>query len=117
MKPVLLGAAVLLIQVFAVGCYYTLLAVLDHRSSMRVWLASSVLLTLLVFVAVKSVCHECLTLPSVAQCQRSGSSSGSSAGIGAIDMQLHSTRIGGHIEARRLGDCTFYWHENNTGGD
>ena len=108
MKAVLLGVAVLLIQIFVVGCYYTFLAVLAPRSAMRVWLASSVLLVLLAFVLIKSQCHECLTVPSVAQCQRS------QAVVPAIDIELHSTRIGGYIVKRHFLGCDFYWHENDS---
>jgi len=108
MKAVLLGVAVLLIQIFVVGCYYTFLAILAPRSAMRVWLASSVLLVLLAFVLIKSQCHECLTVPSVAQCQRS------QAVVPAIDIELHSTRIGGYIVKRHFLGCDFYWHENDS---
>ena len=57
---------------------------------------------------VKTVCHECLTAPSVAVCERRG---------GAIDVQLQSERIGGYIKEREFAGCYFYWHENDTGGD
>ena len=71
------------------------------------WLAISVVVSLFAFAGVKGVCHECLTVPSVAQCQRR------QAVVPAIDMELHSTRIGGYIVERHFGNCTFYWHENN----
>lgn len=60
------------------------------------------------FMTVKAVCHECLTLPSVAACEHRS---------GAIDVELQSTRVGGHIVERDFAGCNFYWHENNTGGD
>jgi len=108
MKAVLLGVAVLLIQIFVVGCYYTFLAVLAPRSAMRVWLASSVLLVLLAFVLIESQCHECLITPSVVVCEHSNN---------AIDVEIDSNRVGGYIQERHLFGCYLYQNENNTGGD
>ena len=75
------------------------------------WPIGVVFVALLLFASVKSVCHECLTAPSVAQCARRG------PGVPAIDVELHSTRIGGYIVERQLGGCDFYWHESNSGRD
>lgn len=75
------------------------------------WLAGTVVISLFAFVAVKSVCHECLTAPSVAVCERRGGD--------AVDLQIESNRsyAGGYIKQRHYLGCDFYWHENTTGGN
>ena len=55
------------------------------------------------FVVVKSACHECLTFPSIAICERRS---------GAIDVHLESNRTGGRIVERNAFGCTWVWHEN-----
>jgi hypothetical protein len=96
---------------FVFGDYFTLSTIMRGRagaSLMLSWLAASVVVSLISFAAVKSVCHECLALPSVAACEpRSG----------AIDVETQSNRIGRHIKERQFAGCVFYWHENNTGGN
>jgi len=72
------------------------------------WLAISVVLALFAFAAVKAVCHECLTAPSVAVCPHSNH---------AVAWEIQSRRVGGVIEERDFAGCYFYWHENNTGGN
>jgi hypothetical protein len=112
MKPLLIAAGVLAFQMFVFGGYFTLSTIMRGRAvPMLLWLAASVVASLFAFAAVKSVCHECLTAPSVAQCARSG------PGVPAIDVELHSTRVGGYIVERQMGVCTLYWHENNTHGN
>src|SRR5215217_8834313 len=100
MKPLLIAAGVLAFQMFVFGGYFTLSTIMRGRAvPMLSGLAASVVVSLFAFAAVKSVCHECLTAPSVAQCQRRS---------GAIDIELHSTRIGGHIVERHFAGCDFY---------
>ena len=45
------------------------------------------------FAAVKGVCHECLTFPMAAVCERRDD---------AVDMEMESSRIGGYIKERQL---------------
>jgi hypothetical protein len=70
---------------------------------------SVVLVALFVYMAVKSVCHECLTFPMAAVCERRGG--------GSVDVELESNTIGGYIKEREFAGCYFYWHEANSGGD
>jgi hypothetical protein len=114
MKPLLIAAGVLAFQMLLFGCYYVFSTIRHSRRRSAVpmssWLAGSVVVSLISFMAVKAVCHECLTFSSVAVCEwRSG----------AIDIQMESNRsyAGGHIKERQFAGCIFYWHENNTGGD
>ncbi len=72
-------------------------------------LVSVVLVSLFLYPAVKFVCHECLTFPMAAVCERRGG--------GAVDVQMESNRIGGYIKERHLAGCVLYWHESNVGGD
>lgn len=67
---------------------------------------SLVLVALFLYMAVKSVCHECLTFPMAAVCERRG---------GAVDVEMESNRIGGYIKERQFAGCVFYWHEANSG--
>ena len=76
------------------------------RWTIIVVLALFVLFTL--GLSLRSACHECLALASVAECQRSN---------GAVDLEIHSTRKHGYIVERRFAECTFYRHEANTGGN
>jgi len=75
------------------------------------WTAVLVLVLFVLFwlgISLRSACHECLAAPSVAECQRSN---------GAVDLEIHSTRKHGYIVERHFAECTFYWHEANTGGN
>lgn len=109
MKPLFIAAAVVAFQMFVFGGYFILSTIMRGRAvPMLSWLAGTVVVSLFSFIAVKAVCHECLTFPSVAVCEHSS---------GAIDVETQSNRIGGHIKERQLGTCVFYWHENNTGGN
>jgi len=113
MKPLLIAAGVLAFQMVLFGGYFTFSTIARGRRSAVVllaWLLGTVVLSLFSFVAVKAVCHECLTFPSVAVCE------GSYAG-GAIDVELESNRIGGYIKERHLAGCVLYWHENNRGSN
>jgi hypothetical protein len=76
---------------------------------MLAWLAGTVVVSLFSFMAVKAVCHECLTFPSVAVCERRGGD--------AVDVAMESNRVGGYIKERQFAGCVFYWHENTMGGD
>ena len=58
--------------------------------------------------AVKTVCHECLALPVVAQCDRSNN---------AVSVRVESNRSHGYIKQRDIAGCRWYWHEANTGGN
>jgi hypothetical protein len=108
MKPLLLGAGVLVVQVFLLGGYFTALAVAKRPVAWVAWLAGAVFASLVLFVGVKSVCHECLTAPYAAVCERKGQ---------PVEVDMQSHRIGGHIKERHFGGCTFYWHENNASED
>ena len=110
MKPLLIAAAVLAFQMLLFGCYFVFATIMHRRSRvpMLLWLAGTVVVSLFSFMAVKAVCHECLTFPSVAVCERRS---------GAIDIQMESNRIGGHIKERQFAGCVFYWHEASSGGD
>jgi hypothetical protein len=98
----------------SVSCPYSPERVEVERRSMKTLLAmvagsvSVVLVALFVYIAVKSVCHECLTFPMAAVCERRG---------GAVDVEMESNRIGGYIKERQFAGCVFYWHEANSGGD
>ena len=105
MKPLLIAGGVLAFQVLLFGCYFVVSTILRRRYAalMVSWLAYTVVASLFIFMAVKAVCHECLTAPSVAVCERRS---------GAIDIELQSTRIGGRVVERDALGCAFYWHEN-----
>jgi hypothetical protein len=68
----------------------------------------AVLVAFWVYASVKSVCHECLTLPVVAQCDRSNN---------AVSVEVRSNRSHGYIKQREFAGCRWYWHEANTGGN
>jgi len=111
MKPLLIAAGVLAFQMFVFGGYFTLSTIMRGRagaSLMLSRLAASVVVSLFAFAAVKAVCHECLTAPSVAVCPHSNH---------AFDWEIQSKRVGGVIEERQVGGCFFYWHENNMGSE
>jgi len=109
MKPLLIAAGVVAIQMFVFGGYFTLSTIMRGRAvPMLLWLAASVVVSLFAFAAVKAVCHECLTAPSVAVCPHSNH---------AFDWEIQSKRIGGYIKERQYGGCYFYWHENNMGSE
>jgi len=75
-----------------------------------VWLviAGASLVALVLFMFVRAACHECLTFPAVAVCERSND---------AVNTEIESNRIGGYIKEHQFAGCVFYWHENNTGGN
>ena len=106
----LLAVGVLAFQMLLIGCYFVISTIARRRSAvpMLSWLAGTVVVSLFSFMAVKAICHECLTFPSVAACEHRS---------GAIDVETQSNRISGHIKERQLGTCVFYWNENNTGGN
>jgi hypothetical protein len=110
MKPLLIAAGVLAFQMLLFGVYFVFSTIMHRRSAgpMLAWLAVTVVVSLFSFMAVKAICHECLTFPSVAVCERRA---------GAIDTQIESNRIGGYIKERQFAGCVFYWHESNSGGD
>jgi hypothetical protein len=60
------------------------------------------------FGVVKGACHECLTLPAVAECDRRGK---------AVTVRVESNRSHGYIKQREFAGCRWYWHEANTGGN
>jgi hypothetical protein len=96
MKPLLIAAGVLAFQMLLFGCYFVFSTIMHRRRSAvptLSWLAGTVVVSLFSFMAVKAVCHECLTFPSVAVCERRS---------GAIDIQMESNRsyAGGHIKER-----------------
>jgi hypothetical protein len=105
MKPLLLGIGVLVIQVLLVGGYFTTRGVAKRPVAWMACLSGTVLVSLFLFVVVKSVCHECLTAPYAAVCERRGQ---------PVEVDMQSHRIGGYIKERQYAGCTFYWHENNT---
>ena len=108
MKPLLIAAGVLAFQMLLFGCYFVFSTIMHRRSAvpMLAWLAASVVVSLFAFAAVKAVCHECLTAPSVAVCPHNKR---------AFDWEIQSKRIGGYIKERQYLGCFFYWRENNTG--
>jgi hypothetical protein len=109
MKPLLIAAGVLAFQMFVFGGYFTLSTIMRGRAVLMLsWLAASVVVSLFACAAVKAVCHECLTAPSVAVCPHSNH---------AFDWEIQSKRIGGYIKERQYGGCYFYWHENNMGSE
>jgi hypothetical protein len=70
------------------------------------------LVTIVVFVALPLLmitalaCHECLTLPMAAVCERSND---------AVYKEFESSQRTHRDNGVR--GCIFYWHEANTGGD
>jgi len=102
----LLGVGVLIVEALLFWGYSAVKAFGRGDATIVALLLAGFFVSLISFMAVKTVCHECLTLPSVATCERRS---------GAIDVDLHSNRIGGHIKERQFAGCFFYWHENNTG--
>src|SRR5215217_1096373 len=111
MKPLLIAAIVVGLQVFILGGYQVVSIITrSWRSAiiLLAWLAGSVLVALFAFGLVKSDCHECLTAPSVAVCPHSNH---------AFDWELQSNRVGGFMQERHFAGCYFYWHENTTGGN
>ncbi len=58
-------------------------AVVERRNVARVWLVSAgtSLVALFLFMFVRTACHECLTFPSVAVCERRND---------AVDTQIES---------------------------
>jgi len=74
------------------------------------WVSAAVVAALwTTFFVTKTVCHECLTFPMAAVCERRGGD--------AVDVAMESNRVGGYIKERQFAGCVFYWHENTTGGD
>jgi hypothetical protein len=109
MKPLLIAAGVLAFQMLLFGVYFVFSTIMRGRAVLMLsWLAASVVVSLFAFAAVKAVCHECLTAPSVAVCPHSNH---------AFDWEIQSKRIGGYIKERQYGGCYFYWHENNMGSE
>jgi hypothetical protein len=100
----------LVVQVLLVGGYFTMLAVVERRNVARVLLVSAGASLVALCLFVRAACHECLTFPSVAVCERRND---------AVDTQIESNRsyAGGYIKERQFADCVFYWHENNTDGE
>jgi hypothetical protein len=91
MKTLLVGAAgMLALQVLLFLGYFAVRAVEESRAvAWVVWLVSAVLVSLFVFMAVKAVCHECLTFPMAAVCERRDD---------PVDVEMESNRIGGYIK-------------------
>jgi hypothetical protein len=111
MKPLLIAALVLAFQALVFSCFRAGSVITRGGRGAVVllsWLAASVVVSLFAFAAVKAVCHECLTAPSVAVCPHSNH---------AFDWEIQSKRIGGYIKERQYGGCYFYWHENNMGSE
>ncbi len=71
------------------------------------WISAAVLVALFGYMTVKSVCHECLTIPMAVVCERRDD---------PVDVQMESNRsaTGGYIKERQFAGCIFYWHESNT---
>jgi hypothetical protein len=110
MKPLLLAVGVLVVQVLLFGGYMVVRPIWERKSAgVLLWPVGVVLLSLFLFMAVKAVCHECLTFPMAAVCERRGGD--------AVDVAMESKRVGGYIKERQFAGCVFYWHENTTGGD
>jgi len=110
MRTLLVGAVGVFIA-FALlfWAYSAALAVVRRRDAALVALPlGAVFVAFFLFVVVESACDECVTIPSIAVCQRRS---------GAINVQLESNRIGGHIVERQFAGCSFFWHENNRGSD
>jgi hypothetical protein len=107
-KPLLLAARVLVVQVLLIGAYTTVLSVARRPVAWLVWLAGTVVVALVAFALVKGMCHECLTAASVVACPHRNN---------AVAVEVESQRIGGYIKERNYFGCTFYWHENNTHGN
>lgn len=84
MKPLLVVVVgVLVVQVLLFSGYFAVSAVVDRRNVARVWLVSvgTSLVALFLFMFVRTACHECLTFPSVAVCERRND---------AVDTQIES---------------------------
>ena len=76
-----------------------------NRILVSVVVAFVVYLVLLwMYSAVKTVCHECLAAPVVAQCD---------CGNNVVSVQVRSNREpDGYIKRREFAGCRLYWHEN-----
>jgi hypothetical protein len=101
----------LFVQGLLVGGYFVALAAMERRGDVaRVWLTSALasLVAFGLFISVRSGCHECLPVPSVAMCEHSNN---------AIDVTIESNRLHGYIKEREFAGCYFYWHEANSGGN
>ena len=74
---------VLVVQVLLFSGYFAVSAVVDRRNVARVWLVSAgtSLVALFLFMFVRTACHQCLTFPSVAVCERRND---------AVDTQIES---------------------------
>lgn len=84
MKPLLVVVVgVLVVQVLLFSGYFAVSAVVERRNVARVWLVSArtSLVALFLFMFVRTACHECLTFPSVAVCERRND---------AVDTQIES---------------------------
>ncbi len=84
MKPLLVVVVgVLVVQVLLFSGYFAVSAVVDRRNVARVWLVSAgtSLVALFLFMFVRTACHQCLTFPSVAVCERRND---------AVDTQIES---------------------------
>ncbi len=84
MKPLLVVVVgVLGVQVLLFSGYFAVSAVVDRRNVARVWLVSAgtSLVALFLFMFVRTACHQCLTFPSVAVCERRND---------AVDTQIES---------------------------
>ena len=111
MKPLLIAAIVVGLQVFVLGGYFIIATIYRSRRNgvaLLSWLALSVVMSIVAFAGVKGVCHECLVAPSVVVCPHSNH---------AFDWELQSKRVGGVMQERHFAGCYFYWHENTTGGN
>ncbi len=84
MKPLLVVVVGVLVgQVLLFSGYFAVSAVVERRNVARVWLVSArtSLVALFLFMFVRTACHECLTFPSVAVCERRND---------AVDTQIES---------------------------
>ena len=55
----------------------------------------------------KQTHHEFLHLPGIVACQRGE----------AMNLEVTPNRVHGRMETFDFANCTFYWWENNRGGD
>jgi len=108
----LLGVGVLIVEALLSWGYSAVKAFGRGDATIVALLLAGFFVSLSLFVAVKAVCHECLTAPMAVVCEHSYKG-------GAVDVQIESNRsyAGGYIKERHFAGCVFYWHENNTGGN
>jgi hypothetical protein len=68
-------------------------------------------LTFLMFsvIVIKTFHHEFMHLPGIVACERGDAP--------AMDYEVTGKAGQGHFKTFDLANCTFYWWENNRGGD